>query len=121
VPKQYVRIEGAPVLTRTLSVFLDHPGIDLVQIAIGVGDEPLYASAVASLGSGRLLAPIHGGATRQASVRNGLRALALHAPDRVLIHDAARPFVTHDVIERVLAALGGSSGALAAGPVTDTL
>jgi hypothetical protein len=38
VPKQYVRIEGAPVLTRTLSVFLDHPGIDLVQVAIGVGD-----------------------------------------------------------------------------------
>ena len=111
----------SPCLTCTLGAFLDHAGIDLVQVAIGVGDEPLYASAVASLGDGRLLAPIHGGTTRQVSVRNGLRALVPYAPDRVLIHDAARPFVTPDVIDRVLAALGGSSGVVAAVPVTDTL
>jgi 2-C-methyl-D-erythritol 4-phosphate cytidylyltransferase / 2-C-methyl-D-erythritol 2,4-cyclodiphosphate synthase len=119
--KQYAHIGGVPVLTRTLGVFLDHAGIDLVQVAIGVGDEPLYASAVASLGEGRLLAPIHGGSTRQVSVRNGLRALAPYAPDRVLIHDAARPFLTRDVIDRVLGALGASSGAVAAVPVTDTI
>ena len=52
------------------------------------------------------LPPSTAGATRQISVRNGLRALAPYAPDRVLIHDAARPFVTPDVIDRVLAALG---------------
>jgi 2-C-methyl-D-erythritol 4-phosphate cytidylyltransferase / 2-C-methyl-D-erythritol 2,4-cyclodiphosphate synthase len=121
LPKQYVRIGGVSVLARTLGVFLDHPGIDLVQVAIGAGDEPLYSSAVASLGDDRLLAPVPGGATRQASVRNGLRALTPHAPNRVLIHDAARPFVTPDVIERVLAALAESAGAVAAIPLADTL
>ena len=75
----------------------------------------------ASLGDGRLLAPVLGGATRQVSVRNGLRALAPHAPDRVLIHDAARPFVTPDVIDRVLAALADAPGAVAAVPLADTL
>jgi 2-C-methyl-D-erythritol 4-phosphate cytidylyltransferase / 2-C-methyl-D-erythritol 2,4-cyclodiphosphate synthase len=121
LPKQYVRIGGVSVLARTLGVFLDHPAIDLVQVAIAAGDEPLYIDAVASLGNSRLLLPINGGATRQTSVRHGLRAVEAHTPDRVLIHDAARPFVTHDVIDRVLAALAGSPGAIAAVPVTDTL
>ena len=121
LPKQYVRIGGVSILARTLGVFLDHPGIDLVQVAIAAGDEPLYATAVASLGDSRLLPPIVGGATRQVSVRNGLRALAPHAPDRILIHDAARPFVTPGVIDRVLAALAGIPGAVAAIPLADTL
>jgi 2-C-methyl-D-erythritol 4-phosphate cytidylyltransferase/2-C-methyl-D-erythritol 2,4-cyclodiphosphate synthase len=121
LPKQYARIGGVCVLTRTLGAFLDHSGIHLVQVAISPDDETLYASAVAGLGDARLLASIPGGATRQHSVRNGLRALAPHAPDRVLIHDAARPFVTHDVIDRVLSALANSAGAIAAVPLTDTL
>jgi 2-C-methyl-D-erythritol 4-phosphate cytidylyltransferase / 2-C-methyl-D-erythritol 2,4-cyclodiphosphate synthase len=102
-------------------VFLDHPGVDVVQVAIAAGDEPLYSAAVAGAGSGKLLAPIIGGATRQASVRNGLRALAPHAPSRVLIHDAARPFLTPEVIDRVLTALADAPGALAAIPLSDTL
>jgi 2-C-methyl-D-erythritol 4-phosphate cytidylyltransferase / 2-C-methyl-D-erythritol 2,4-cyclodiphosphate synthase len=122
LPKQYVGIGGVSSLARTLGVFLHHPDTDLVQVAIGAGDEQLYSDTVANLvGDSGLLAPIHGGATRQISVRNGLRALEPHAPDRVLIHDAARPFVTHGVIDRVLAALAGSPGAVAAVPVTDTL
>jgi 2-C-methyl-D-erythritol 4-phosphate cytidylyltransferase/2-C-methyl-D-erythritol 2,4-cyclodiphosphate synthase len=123
LPKQYARVGGAPVLARTLGVFLGHPAIDLVQVAIAPGDESLYAAAIADVGdvNDRLLAPIAGGATRQVSVRNGLAALAPHVPDRVLIHDAARPFLTSDVIDRVLAALGQSPGALAAVPLADTL
>src|SRR5450755_1930339 len=72
LPKQYARLGGVTVLARTLAVFLDHPGVDVVQVAIAAGDEPLYSAAVAGAGSGKLLAPIIGGATRQASVRNGL-------------------------------------------------
>ena len=121
VPKQYMAVGGISILGRTLGAFLNHRDIDLVQVVIAAGDEALYAPAVASLANDRLLTPVHGGATRQASVRNGLRALAAHAPDGVLIHDAARPFVTHDVIDRVLAALVESPGAIAAVPLTDTL
>jgi 2-C-methyl-D-erythritol 4-phosphate cytidylyltransferase / 2-C-methyl-D-erythritol 2,4-cyclodiphosphate synthase len=122
LPKQYVRIGGVCVLTRTLSVFLEHPGIDIAQVVIAGGDEALYRAAIAGVRSSEtLLDPVLGGATRQISARNGLRALAPHAPDRVLIHDAARPFVTHDVIGRVLAGLDESPGAVAAIPLTDTL
>jgi 2-C-methyl-D-erythritol 4-phosphate cytidylyltransferase/2-C-methyl-D-erythritol 2,4-cyclodiphosphate synthase len=109
------------VLARTLRVFLDHPRIDVILVVIGAGDGPLYLSAVAGLECERLLGPVEGGATRQASVRNGLKALASHAPDRVLIHDAVRPFVTSATIDGVLEALEHAAGALAAVPLTDTL
>ena len=62
-----------------------------------------------------------GGVTRQASVLAGLEALAAQNPDRVLIHDAARPWVSADMIARVLAALDRQGGAIAAIPVVDTL
>jgi 2-C-methyl-D-erythritol 4-phosphate cytidylyltransferase/2-C-methyl-D-erythritol 2,4-cyclodiphosphate synthase len=120
-PKQYAPIGGTPVLARTLAVFLDHPSIDLVQVVIGAGDVEHYDKAVAGLRSPKLLAPAEGGATRQASVRNGLAALEPHAPDHVLIHDAVRPFVTSDILARVIAALATAAGAVAAVPVADTL
>ena len=109
------------MLARTLRVFLDHPRIDVVLVVIGAGDAPLYMSAVAGLECERLLGPVEGGATRQASVRNGLEALAAHAPDRVLIHDAVRPFVTSATHRRGDRGARACAGALAAVPLTDTL
>ena len=120
-PKQYAAIGGVPVLAQALRPFLAHPDIAFVAVAIARGDEALYRAAVAGLASDKLLSPIGGGATRQASVGNGLRALSAHLPDRVLIHDAARPFVTRDVIDRVLGALAHWPGAIAALPLADTL
>jgi 2-C-methyl-D-erythritol 4-phosphate cytidylyltransferase / 2-C-methyl-D-erythritol 2,4-cyclodiphosphate synthase len=121
LPKQYAWIGGASVLTRTLRVFLEHAGIDLVQVVIGADDTDHYAAAVEGLTRDGLLPPARGGATRQASVHNGLEALKAHAPDRVLIHDAVRPFVTREIIDRVLGALAHTSGAIAALPLADTL
>jgi 2-C-methyl-D-erythritol 4-phosphate cytidylyltransferase/2-C-methyl-D-erythritol 2,4-cyclodiphosphate synthase len=66
-------------------------------------------------------APIFGGATRQESVRNGLEAIAAASPDRVLIHDAARPFVSAALIARVTQALERVDAAAPFLPVTDTL
>ncbi|KAB2917928.1 MAG: bifunctional 2-C-methyl-D-erythritol 4-phosphate cytidylyltransferase/2-C-methyl-D-erythritol 2,4-cyclodiphosphate synthase [Hyphomicrobiaceae bacterium] len=120
LPKQYARIGGLPVLARAMAAFADHPGIDLIQVVIGGGDATLYKSATASA-SAKLLAPVEGGATRQASVRNGLRALRTHQPGRVLIHDGARPFVSADIIDRVLAALSDAPAAIAAVPLADTV
>jgi len=120
-PKQYLTIAGVPVLAHAMRVFLAHPDIALVAVVIAREDEALYKAAVAGLADGKLLTPICGGATRQVSVGNGLRALSAHLPDRVLIHDAARPFVTRDIIDRVLGALAQSPGAIAALPLADTL
>ncbi len=121
VPKQYRDLAGRPVLARTLAAFLRHPRVDRVVVAIHPDDRALYDAAVAGLDDQRLLPPVSGGATRQASVRAGLEALGEARPFAVLVHDAARPLVSATTIDAVLAALGDNDGALPALAVTDTL
>jgi 2-C-methyl-D-erythritol 4-phosphate cytidylyltransferase / 2-C-methyl-D-erythritol 2,4-cyclodiphosphate synthase len=119
VPKQYRNIAGEPMIRPTLRAFLNHTQIGVVQPVISASDEQLYRAATAGLG--KLPAPVPGGATRQASVRAGLEALALRAPDLVLIHDAARPFLTGALVDRAIAA-GKSAGAAVPGiVVADTV
>jgi 2-C-methyl-D-erythritol 4-phosphate cytidylyltransferase/2-C-methyl-D-erythritol 2,4-cyclodiphosphate synthase len=120
LPKQYASIAGEAALTRVLKTFLGHSAIGLAQVVIHPHDRALYDAAVAGL-SGPLAPPVWGGKARQESVRAGLLALKAASPEHVLIHDAARPFVTHAVIDRVLGALRHHAGAIAALPVADTL
>jgi 2-C-methyl-D-erythritol 4-phosphate cytidylyltransferase / 2-C-methyl-D-erythritol 2,4-cyclodiphosphate synthase len=120
VPKQYRPLSVGSAVARSVAVMLAQPGIDLVQVVIAAGDRPLYDAALPAAVA-RLLPPVLGGATRQQSVLHGLIALAAHAPDRVLIHDSARPFVSADIIARVLAALALAPAAIAALPLTDSL
>ncbi|MBF0248156.1 MAG: bifunctional 2-C-methyl-D-erythritol 4-phosphate cytidylyltransferase/2-C-methyl-D-erythritol 2,4-cyclodiphosphate synthase [Alphaproteobacteria bacterium] len=118
VPKQYAMLGGVPVLRRTVQAFLDHPDVDVVRCVIHPDDTDLYADAVRGLD---LPPPVHGGAERQDSVRFGLESLAGDGPDKVLIHDAARPFVSEAVITSVIDALDAHPGALPAVAVADTL
>ena len=118
LPKQYAPLGGEVVLRRTLRVFFEHPAITTVRVAIHPDDRALYDASATGLPA---LSPVYGGNTRQASVAALLTATAAEPDDAVLIHDAARPFVSHDVIDRVIAALEESAGAIAALPVTDTL
>ena len=123
-PKQYVDVAGKTVLARSILAFARHASISTVVVVIHPADLAAYEATFATLDIAtqqRLRPPCFGGATRQASVFRGLVALGDSAIDRVLIHDAARPFVTSDVITRVVEALSLSVGALAAIPVTDTL
>ena len=117
LPKQYRALGGEPVIRRTIRAFLRHPGVDIVRCVIHPDDRALYTAAAHGW---PLAEPVMGRATRQGSVRAGLEACAGAA--RVLIHDAARPMVPHDMIGRVLAALDeGASGACPVLPVADTL
>jgi 2-C-methyl-D-erythritol 4-phosphate cytidylyltransferase/2-C-methyl-D-erythritol 2,4-cyclodiphosphate synthase len=118
VPKQYLPLGGRAVLRHSVETFLHHPAISGVRAVISPEHRALYDSAVAGL---PILPPVAGGASRQDSVRNGLESLAELQPDRVLIHDAARPFLTREIIDRTLAALDDAPGAVVAVPVTDTL
>jgi len=118
LPKQYAEIAGRSVLARTLEPFLDHPLITATVVVIHPDDHALYAKAADGL---TVTATVDGGATRQESVRAGLEALTGLAPDYVLIHDAARPFVGQGLISRVIAALDLARGAIAADPLADTL
>ena len=118
MPKQYRSLAGRPLLAHAIDG-LDHPAIESVQVVIGEGQEDAYRAAI---GTRALPSPILGGASRRDSVVNGLEALALQGDvDRVLIHDAARPFLPAAVIDRLLAALETSDGAVPALPVVDTL
>jgi 2-C-methyl-D-erythritol 2,4-cyclodiphosphate synthase/2-C-methyl-D-erythritol 4-phosphate cytidylyltransferase len=118
MPKQYRMLGGTPVLRRTVSVFLAHPRVDQVRIVIHADDYAQYEECLAGLD---LLPPVHGGATRQESVFLGLESLSELKPERVLIHDAARPAVDAGLIDRVLNALAEAPAALPAVPVVDTL
>ncbi|MEK9753312.1 MAG: bifunctional 2-C-methyl-D-erythritol 4-phosphate cytidylyltransferase/2-C-methyl-D-erythritol 2,4-cyclodiphosphate synthase [Rhodospirillaceae bacterium] len=118
VPKQYCELDGEPLLRLTLRAFLDHPGIDQVQPVIHPEDIDLFRAAATGLA---VREPVSGGGTRQDSVRLGLESVAGTDPDLVLVHDAARPFVSTAVITRVLEALKTHAGAIPALIVTDTL
>ena len=121
IPKQYVPLDGPPALRRSVEVFLAVPGVVHVQSVIHADDCVLCGEALAGLDDARVMPPVTGGETRAASVLSGLEALAPHAPDRVLIHDAARPFVPRTVVEAVISALDAADGAVAGLPVVDAL
>lgn len=122
LPKQYRDLAGRTVLAHTLAAFLDHPEIDRVVVVIHADHRALYDAAVAALADHpRLAEPVVGGATRQDSVRCGLEALATAAPELVLVHDAARPFVSAAILDRTLAALTDADAALVGLRVVDTL
>ncbi len=119
LPKQYRLLQGQPILRRTLRALLSHKAVRDVQVVIHPDDVPLYEAATAGLGC--LRPPVFGGATRSESVLNGLEALAAKAPDIVLIHDAARPFLPPEIIDSLLVALKNAPGAFPALPVVDAL
>lgn len=120
-PKQYRQLAGQSVIARTIKAFLNHPGIDRILTVIHPDDRDLYVEAVSDLEDPRLAPPVPGGADRQASCLAGLAALATDAPDYVLIHDAVRPFIQRDAIERVIDALGHGVAVLCGVPVIDTV
>lgn len=119
-PKQYADLAGRPLIAWTMAAFAGHPRIDCVQVVIHRDDEALYRGA-APCGDEKIRPPVMGGQTRQASVLAGLEAIAEHGCDVVLVHDAARPFVDGEIIERVLSGVDQGSGCIAAVQVADTL
>ncbi|MDX6805363.1 bifunctional 2-C-methyl-D-erythritol 4-phosphate cytidylyltransferase/2-C-methyl-D-erythritol 2,4-cyclodiphosphate synthase [Terrihabitans rhizophilus] len=117
--KQYRHIAGRAVLTHTLEAFAAHPRVAQILTVIHADDRDLYDEAVG--GFAKTLEPVIGGATRQDSVRNGLKALEDHRPDLVLIHDAARPFVSREVIDRSIQAATEHGAAVPVAAVVDTV
>jgi len=119
IPKQYRMIAGTPAIRPTLSAFCNHPEVDVVQPVIHPADNDLFG--VASHGLGKLAEPVAGGAMRQNSVHAGLEALKACAPDIVLIHDAARPFLSGGLISRAIAAAREFGAAVPGVVIADTV
>lgn len=120
-PKQYASLAGEPVLARAIAAFEAVDEVREIVVVIHPDDRAAYEAATADRFR-KLAPPVLGGATRQASVRQGLESLVSRGPSHaVLIHDAARPFVDAATIRRVLAAIEMHDGAIAAVPLPDTL
>src|SRR5579862_5459202 len=117
-PKQYRAIGGQPVIYRAMAPFSSHADVAVVQPVVNPDDAAMFDDAVCGLPHA---SPVNGGATRQASVRAGLEALASLKPDIVLIHDAARPFVSAALISRAIDAAAATGAAVPAIPVADTI
>ena len=115
-PKQFRLLAGKSVLARAVDALASHPQVNAVRIVIGADQHELARAALGSRDVGDVIV---GGATRADSVRAGLDA---SPPEGiVLIHDAARPFCPHEVIDRLLAALDDADGAVPVLDVADTL
>ncbi len=117
-PKQYRDLRGEPVLQHTIRACLAHTNISAVRVVIHADDTALYELAVKSISDPRLKPPVLGGASRSASVRNGLSTCE---GSHVLIHDGARPLVSVDEIDAVLNALQNHPAAFLAIPVVDAM
>ena len=117
-PKQYQMIGGKPVIWWTLQRFLNHPLISNVQVVIGEGHEAEFQAAIQGLNPPLF---VFGGASRQESCRLGLEACVELKPQSVLIHDAARPFVSEQLISAVIMALDQDDAVIPGLPVSDTL
>ena len=122
VPKQYLQLGGLPILQHTLARLSQHPQIRGVVVSISTGDE--YWPALAQqLPASICVAP--GGKERADSVLNGLEMLSAQAApdDWVLVHDAARPCVRAEDIEKLITTVveARACGGLLALPVRDTM
>jgi len=118
-PKQYQLLGHEPLLRRTVRVFTTYHQIHRVLVVTPVGGREEAAQALGSLADEVVL--VEGGATRQLSAWLGLCALQEFSPDYVHIHDAARPFVTHQLLDNITAALTPDVGIVPTLAVTDTL
>jgi 2-C-methyl-D-erythritol 4-phosphate cytidylyltransferase / 2-C-methyl-D-erythritol 2,4-cyclodiphosphate synthase len=123
LPKQYAPLLGQTILRRTTDVFLNHPEVDHVVAVIHAEDIALFEASMAGIKSHKLARRCIGGATRQASVLEGLRSIAEHQnpEDIVLIHDAARPFISRQLIGCAIEAAHQFGAAVPGADVTDTI
>lgn len=115
LPKQFARVGGRAIIAHSHTALAAHPAIHRVVVVIGAGQQGLLADALGDVEW------VEGGATRRESVLRGLEYLARGDVARVLIHDAARPFVSGTVVDRLVAALEEADGAVPSLPVADTL
>lgn len=102
MPKQYLKLRAKTILRYTIEAFLSHPEIDAVKVVINKEHLELYNLATLGL---EILPYSLGGELRRYSVLSGLRDLKVYKPQKVLIHDSVRPFISHQIITDVLTSL----------------
>ena len=118
IPKQYLPLAGIPMLRHSIMAFLNHPQVSDVLCVIHPDDIELYEQSTIGLD---LLNPVFGGETRQSSIRIGLEELIDYKPNKVLIHDGVRPFISKRIINGILEKLESHPAVIPAIAVEDTI
>ncbi|MDF0378850.1 2-C-methyl-D-erythritol 4-phosphate cytidylyltransferase [Methylophilus sp. YYY-1] len=121
-PKQYLPLNGEPLLKHVIQTFESFAAITSISVVIAEDDQDWQPALLAGCQKTRVL--LCGGATRAESVLNGLRALnaQVQARDWILVHDAARPGIDHEMLLRLIDSVGDDdTGAILALPLADTL
>lgn len=124
INKQYLQLNGLPIVARTLSVFEMSPLIDAIYLVIPQDEIPYCREhVVEACGFRKIVAIVAGGNERQNSVMNGLNAMRpdCNEDDIVLIHDGVRPLVTEELLAQSIDTARQHDGALIAVPVKDTI
>jgi 2-C-methyl-D-erythritol 4-phosphate cytidylyltransferase / 2-C-methyl-D-erythritol 2,4-cyclodiphosphate synthase len=119
-PKAFVRLGGRPLLAHSIDLLEDHPAVDRMVLVVPAEWEEPATLLADELVAGKVAAAVPGGETRALSVAAGLDVVAADA-EAILVHDAARPFASAELIDRLLEALATHPGAVPAVPVTDTV
>lgn len=119
-PKAFVKLGGRPLLAHSIDLMEDHPAVDRIVLVVPAEWEEPATLLADELAAGKVAAAVGGGETRALSVAAGLEEVPAGAAT-ILVHDAARPFASPQLVDRLLAALADHDGAVPAVPVTDTI
>ena len=120
IKKQYLQLEGRPILARTLEIFIRHQAVNQIVVVVPVAETVLARNTIKPFCSLEKICFVEGGKRRQDSVYQGLQAVSRDA-EMVCIHDGVRPFVSAKLFEDVLEAARKYGAAVPVIPVTDTL
>jgi 2-C-methyl-D-erythritol 4-phosphate cytidylyltransferase len=124
INKQYLLLDGLPIVARTISVFEQSPHIEAIYLVIPAAEIPYCREhVVAACGFRKVAEIVPGGRERQHSVMNGLRAMRPHLADDdvVVIHDGVRPLITPELLRESIVVACSNDGALVAVPAKDTI
>lgn len=124
INKQYLQLDGLPIVARTIAVFESSPVIDAIYLVIPEAEIPYCREhVVEACGFSKVVQIVPGGKERQNSVMNGLRAMQPYLSDNdvVVIHDGVRPLITPELLQTSIEVARSSDGALVAVPAKDTI
>ena len=120
LPKQFIRLSRAPILTQTVAHFTRHPAIVAIIVAAPEIHVERTRRALAGVARRAPVTVVQGGGMRQDSVWLALQAVPATA-DIIIVHDAVRPLITRGLIDAVVAAVAESGAAICALPITETV
>lgn len=123
IPKQFLELDGKPVLAHALAIFQDHPQIDGIYLVVNSDWLERAEAFAVEYGIAKLRGVTAGGASAQESIYNGLRFVARREPSDsvVLLHDGVRPYVTSEVVSANIAAVEAYGSAITFTPCYETI